>query len=26
VATALTELRNVCAFYKLLGTYPLDTH
>ena len=26
VATALTELRSVCAFYKLLGTYPLDTH
>ena len=26
VATALQELRGVCAFYKLLGTYPLDTH
>jgi chorismate mutase / prephenate dehydratase len=26
VATALTELRSVCAFYKLLGTYPLDSH
>ena len=26
VATALKELRSVCAFYKLLGTYPLDTH
>jgi chorismate mutase/prephenate dehydratase len=26
VATALTELRSVCAFYKQLGTYPLDTH
>jgi len=26
VATALQELRSVCAFYKLLGTYPLDTH
>jgi chorismate mutase / prephenate dehydratase len=26
VATALRELRSVCAFYKLLGTYPLDTH
>ena len=26
VATALGELRGVCAFYKLLGTYPLDTH
>jgi chorismate mutase/prephenate dehydratase len=26
VATALAELRSVCAFYKLLGTYPLDTH
>ena len=26
VATALKELRSVCAFYKLLGTYPLDVH
>jgi chorismate mutase / prephenate dehydratase len=26
VAKALAELRGVCAFYKLLGTYPLDTH
>ncbi len=26
VAAALKELRGVCAFYKLLGTYPLDTH
>jgi chorismate mutase/prephenate dehydratase len=26
VATALAELRNTCAFFKLLGTYPLDTH
>ena len=26
VATALQELRSVCAFYKLLGTYPLDSH
>jgi chorismate mutase / prephenate dehydratase len=26
VATALTELRNACAFFKLLGTYPLDAH
>ncbi len=26
VATALKELRAVCAFFKLLGTYPLDTH
>src|SRR6186713_103429 len=26
VATALKELRSVCAFYRLLGTYPLDTH
>ena len=26
VATALAELRGACAFYKLLGTYPLDTH
>jgi chorismate mutase/prephenate dehydratase len=26
VSTALKELRSVCAFYKLLGTYPLDTH
>jgi len=26
VAQALQELRSVCAFYKLLGTYPLDTH
>ena len=26
VAAALTELRNACAFYKLLGTYPIDAH
>ena len=26
VGTALAELRNACAFFKLLGTYPLDTH
>jgi chorismate mutase/prephenate dehydratase len=26
VATALAALCSVCAFYKLLGTYPLDTH
>ncbi len=26
VAAALSELRSVCAFFKLLGTYPLDTH
>ena len=26
VAQALQELRAACAFYKLLGTYPLDTH
>ncbi len=26
VACALRELRSVCAFFKLLGTYPIDTH
>jgi chorismate mutase/prephenate dehydratase len=26
VAAALAELRKVCAFFKLLGSYPLDTH
>ena len=26
VCLALAELRSVCAFYKLLGTYPLDLH
>ena len=26
VAAALQELRSVCAFFKLLGTYPIDTH
>ena len=26
VAAALTELRGVCAFFKLLGTYPIDVH
>ncbi len=26
VATALRELREVCAFFKLLGTYPIDVH
>lgn len=26
VAAALHELRGACAFFKLLGSYPLDTH
>ena len=26
VASALTELRQTCAFFKLLGTYPVDSH
>jgi chorismate mutase/prephenate dehydratase len=26
VAAALRELRAVCAYFKLLGTYPIDTH
>jgi chorismate mutase/prephenate dehydratase len=26
VAAALAELRDVCAFFKLLGTYPVDVH
>jgi chorismate mutase / prephenate dehydratase len=26
VNTALKELREVCAFFKLLGTYPIDVH
>ena len=26
VAAALTELRELCAFYKVLGTYPVDVH
>ena len=26
VAAAMKELRAVCAFFKLLGTYPLDVH
>ena len=26
VAAALQELREVCAFFKLLGTYPIDSH
>jgi chorismate mutase/prephenate dehydratase len=26
VARALAELRGVCSFFKLLGTYPLDVH
>lgn len=26
VGTALKELRNVCAFFKVLGTYPIDVH
>lgn len=26
VAQAMRELRSVCAFFKVLGTYPLDTH
>jgi chorismate mutase/prephenate dehydratase len=26
VALALQELRETCAFFKLLGTYPVDSH
>jgi len=26
VAAALAELRAVCAFFKLLGSYPIDVH
>ncbi|MEO8080959.1 MAG: prephenate dehydratase domain-containing protein, partial [Caldimonas sp.] len=26
VALALAELRDACAFFKLLGTYPVDSH
>ena len=26
VAAALSELRSVCAFFKLLSTYPIDVH
>ncbi len=26
VKAALVELRSVCAFFKLLGTYPIDVH
>jgi chorismate mutase/prephenate dehydratase len=26
VSAALKELREVCAFFKLLGTYPIDVH
>ncbi len=26
VAAALKELREVCAFFKILGTYPIDVH
>jgi chorismate mutase/prephenate dehydratase len=26
VAAALKELRGACAFFKLLGTYPIDVH
>ena len=26
VAAALDELRKLCAFFKLLGTYPIDVH
>ena len=26
LAAALLELRGVCAFFKLLGTYPIDAH
>jgi len=26
VTAALQELRGVCAFFKLLGTYPIDVH
>jgi chorismate mutase/prephenate dehydratase len=26
VAAALSELRDACAFFKVLGTYPIDVH
>jgi chorismate mutase / prephenate dehydratase len=26
VGQALRELRAVCAFFKVLGTYPIDVH
>jgi chorismate mutase / prephenate dehydratase len=26
VAAAMHELRDACAFFKILGTYPIDTH
>jgi len=26
VSTALRELHAVCAFFKVLGTYPIDVH
>jgi chorismate mutase/prephenate dehydratase len=26
VAAALAELRSLCAFYRVLGSYPVDTH
>jgi chorismate mutase/prephenate dehydratase len=26
VRTALEELRKVCGFFKILGTYPVDVH
>jgi chorismate mutase/prephenate dehydratase len=26
VALALQELHDACAFFKLLGTYPVDSH
>jgi chorismate mutase/prephenate dehydratase len=26
VVAALRELRNVCAFFKVLGSYPVDVH
>ena len=26
VAAALDELRKLCAFFTLLGTYPIDVH
>ena len=26
VASAMKELREVCDFFKVLGTYPLDSH
>jgi prephenate dehydratase len=26
VGVALKELRDACAFFKVLGTYPIDVH